>query len=197
LSRRAELRTTIAAIVASDDLENEHLDDALTWIDSGAPVYRTAKPATPPKHVVSYSLLVDPDEPAVLLIDHRLSGLWLPAGGHIEPDEAPDVAAARELTEELGVDPEPLAPCGPQPFFLTVTTTAGPAPSHVDVSLWYAFAGSTDMRLVVDEREVKSARWWRLDEIEAAASVGFDPHMPRAAAKLRGLLAEAADPTAP
>lgn len=196
MSRRAELRTTVAAIVATDDLERQHLGDALTWIDSGAPVYRTAKPATPPKHVVSYSLLVDPDGPAVLLIDHRLSRLWLPAGGHVEPDEPPGAAAARELNEELGVDPEPLAACGPQPFFLTVTPTVGPAPSHVDVSLWYAFAGSTDMHLVIDEREAKGARWWRLDEIEATASVGFDPHMARAAAKLRGLLVETADPAA-
>ncbi|MGI9614240.1 MAG: NUDIX hydrolase [Acidimicrobiales bacterium] len=194
MSRRAELRATVAAIIASDDLEDEHLDDALSWIDSGAAVYRTAKPATPPKHVVSYSLLVDPVEPAVLLIDHRLSRLWLPAGGHVEPDEAPDVAAARELSEELGVDPEPLAPCGRQPFFLTVTPTAGPAPSHVDVSLWYAFAGSAEMSLVVDEREARAARWWRLDEIEAAASVGFDPHMARAAAKLARLLAETSGP---
>ena len=191
MSRRAELRTTVAAIVAADDLEGEHLDDALAWIDSGAQVYRIATPATPPKHVVSYSLLVDPNEPAVLLIDHRLSQLWLPAGGHVEPDEPPDVAAARELTEELGVDPEPLAVCGRHPFFLTVTPTVGPSPSHVDVSLWYAFAGSTDMRLVVDEREANGARWWRLDEIDAAAVAGydFDPHMARAAAKLERLLA--------
>jgi len=38
---------------------------------------------------VSYLLLVDRPAGSVLLCDHRLSGLWLPAGGHVEPGEHP------------------------------------------------------------------------------------------------------------
>ena len=34
---------------------------------------------------------------------HRL-GLWLPAGGHIEPDEDPIEAVLREVREETGLD---------------------------------------------------------------------------------------------
>jgi 8-oxo-dGTP pyrophosphatase MutT (NUDIX family) len=39
----------------------------------------------------------------VLLHRHRKQGLWLPPGGHIEPNELPDDAARREVFEETGL----------------------------------------------------------------------------------------------
>lgn len=39
----------------------------------------------------------------VLLHRHPKLGLWLPCGGHIEPNELPDEAAVREVHEEAGV----------------------------------------------------------------------------------------------
>jgi 8-oxo-dGTP pyrophosphatase MutT (NUDIX family) len=39
----------------------------------------------------------------VLLHWHAKLGRWLPPGGHIEPNELPDEAAAREVIEETGV----------------------------------------------------------------------------------------------
>ena len=39
----------------------------------------------------------------VLLHRHRKLGLWLPPGGHIEPNELPDEAAVREVEEEAGI----------------------------------------------------------------------------------------------
>jgi 8-oxo-dGTP pyrophosphatase MutT (NUDIX family) len=39
----------------------------------------------------------------VLLHMHRKLGLWLPPGGHIEPNELPDEAAIREVEEEAGI----------------------------------------------------------------------------------------------
>jgi len=39
----------------------------------------------------------------VLLIHHKKLKLWLPPGGHIEKDETPDEALAREIKEELGL----------------------------------------------------------------------------------------------
>ncbi|MFO7544229.1 MAG: NUDIX domain-containing protein [Trueperaceae bacterium] len=40
----------------------------------------------------------------LLLHRHRKLGLWLPCGGHVEPNEIPDDAAVREVREEAGVD---------------------------------------------------------------------------------------------
>ena len=42
-------------------------------------------------------------EGKVLLHLHHKLGMWLPPGGHIERDELPDEAAAREVLEETGV----------------------------------------------------------------------------------------------
>lgn len=39
----------------------------------------------------------------VMLHRHRSLGLWLPCGGHVEPNELPDDAAVREVFEEAGV----------------------------------------------------------------------------------------------
>lgn len=39
----------------------------------------------------------------VLLHPHRKLGIWLPPGGHIEPNELPDAAALREVEEESGL----------------------------------------------------------------------------------------------
>ena len=40
----------------------------------------------------------------VLLHRHKKFGTWLPAGGHIERDELPEIAAVREVKEETGLD---------------------------------------------------------------------------------------------
>lgn len=48
----------------------------------------------------------------VLLHRHRKLGLWLPPGGHIEPNELPDEAALREVEEESGLIVELVGPRG-------------------------------------------------------------------------------------
>jgi 8-oxo-dGTP pyrophosphatase MutT (NUDIX family) len=48
---RAAIRDEVASILPLDELEETHRSDTLAWIDSGATLCRTAKPATPPKHL--------------------------------------------------------------------------------------------------------------------------------------------------
>ena len=138
-----DFRDLVSGLVAAiEPLDAREADDrraSLAWIDSGAPLCRTAKPATPPQHLVAYAVAVDPDRRQILLADHRQAGLWLPTGGHVEPGEHPATAARRELHEDLGIDRVPLGG-DDTPVMVTVTTTAGTVtPRHVDVSLWYAF----------------------------------------------------------
>ena len=61
------------------------------------------KPDVPPKHLVSYFALVDEARGKMLLVDHKLAGLWLPSGGHVEPDEDPRATVVREIAEELNL----------------------------------------------------------------------------------------------
>jgi len=42
----------------------------------------------------------------VLLHQHKKLGMWLPCGGHIDPNELPDEAVKRESIEESGVEIE-------------------------------------------------------------------------------------------
>lgn len=42
----------------------------------------------------------------LLMLYHDKLGMWLPPGGHIEPNELPDEAAVREVWEETGVEVE-------------------------------------------------------------------------------------------
>jgi 8-oxo-dGTP pyrophosphatase MutT (NUDIX family) len=168
----------LAAIHPLDDTERQHLADAIAWVESGAPLCRIAKPATPPKHLVSYFAVVDGEN--ILLVDHRNAGLWLPTGGHVEADEHPRQTVIRELFEELGLAAE--AGAIDAPVMLTVTETVGLTAGHVDVSLWYVVPGDRTHALRFDAEEFDSVRWFGFDEVPLQRA---DPHLGRFIAKLR------------
>jgi 8-oxo-dGTP pyrophosphatase MutT (NUDIX family) len=176
---RAAAEAALVAIDPWDEVERAHRDDALTWVRSGAGIWRTAKPATPPEHLVSYFLLVDPDAGACLLVDHRKAQRWLPTGGHVEPGEHPATTVSRECVEELGI-PARLLDGVPNPFFVTRTVTGGLDPGHTDVSLWYLLRATVDTPLTPDPTEFHAARWFPLSALPTPA----DPHLPRLVAKL-------------
>ncbi|MEZ5247633.1 MAG: NUDIX domain-containing protein [Acidimicrobiales bacterium] len=183
---RAITRGLIADVAPHDTIEKEHLAVVLGWIDSGAALWRTAKPATPPMHLVSYAVVIDPGTDRVLLVDHRLAGLWLPTGGHVEPGEHPAHTSRRELGEELGISPDPHPRVGDRPLLVTVTTTVGTDTPHDDVSLWFAFIAPADTPIRPDPGEFVDTRWWPIGEIEHRPGTRFDPHLPRFLEKLTG-----------
>jgi 8-oxo-dGTP pyrophosphatase MutT (NUDIX family) len=183
------LRRLLGGITPYDDLERAHLATADAWLASGAPVYRTRKPDVPPTHLVSYFAVLDeesgPAGPAgrLLLVAHRGAGLWLPAGGHVEPAEDPWRTVRRECREELGISAVPATGFGPVPFFLTVTATRGPG-THTDVSLWYVLRARARDVVSYDEQEFAAIRWQTPDEVLAEPPGTLDPHMHRFTGKL-------------
>ena len=190
------VRDLVAAIEPADDRERADQDDCLAWLASTSDIYRRAKPATPARHLVSYALPVDVRDGRTFLVDHRLAGLWLPPGGHVEPGEDPAATARREAREELGIEAD-FAVAREAPFFVSVTRTvpvAGPAATpadraahrgHTDVSLWYLLAGQLGMPITLDDREFAGGRWWAADEVVSADAALFDPCFGRFLAKLR------------
>ena len=174
----AAIHDLVANITPLDPLEAEHIADTLGWLEDTDDVFRRSKPATPSRHLVSYVVLLDHHNFDVLLVDHVNSGLFLPPGGHVEPDEHPTDTARRECREELGIEVS-LVGNEVDPAFLTVTRTIGLDPSHTDVSLWFIGEGSRRMRLTIDEIEFRSARWWSLNEVASADEKDFDPHFHR------------------
>lgn len=98
---RQQIHDEVNQISPWDDLEQGHIADALAWIASGVNIFRIAKPDKPPKHLVSYFVLIDPDHRSLLLGDHIKAQLWLPNGGHVEPNEHPRDTVIRECMEEV------------------------------------------------------------------------------------------------
>ena len=170
------VHSVVSALRAGDDTEAEHRSLVLDWLGGTDDVFRRVKPATPDQHLVSYVVPVDPRDGAILLVDHVNAGLWLPPGGHVEPDEDPWLTAAREIDEELGLDG---AGVSKEPAFLTVTRTVGIDSGHTDVSLWYVLPCDRDQALVVDAVEFRGVRWWSRDDLVAADPGRFDPHFSR------------------
>lgn len=177
LESRAVIRRELESIRPLDALERQHKSEALAWVDSGAPLFRTAKPATPPRHLVSYFAVVDGE--SILLVDHKNAQLWLPPGGHVEQGEHPRDTVARELREELGFAPaHEIA----EPLMLTCTTTVGLTSGHTDVSLWYVVFAARSQAMAYDAQEFDSIKWFGFSEAPLDRS---DPHLERFIRKLR------------
>ncbi len=173
---RERIRVEVASIQPIDDKERTTQIQVLDWIDSGNVLCRTEKPATPKKHLVSYFVVIDGDY--VLLVDHINAQLWLPTGGHVEPDEHPRETVLREAKEELGLSAEFLLD---QPIFLTSTETVGKTSGHTDVSIWYAIKGDRTRGYQVDRSEFKAIRWFHKEDIPVDKT---DPEMSRFVKKL-------------
>jgi 8-oxo-dGTP diphosphatase len=174
---RNEIADEVRSISPFDATEESHIVNALRWIESDAPIFRIEKPATPNKHLVSYFACVT--EAKVLLVDHRNAGLWLPTGGHVEPNEHPRETVVRELQEELSlaVRNEEVG----SPLMITISETVGTTAGHTDVSLWYVLRIDPNARLKFDETEFHDVRWFDFDSIPFDRA---DPHMRRFVAKL-------------
>ena len=171
----SDVRALVERLPVPDAVALEHRDRALAWLASTDDVFRREKPATPASHLVAYCVVVDPQSGDLLLADHRLAGLWLPTGGHVEPGEHPADTVRREVVEELGVPADFLVP---DPVLLTWTPTVGPD-SHVDVSLWYVLSAARDTGFAWDAREFRAVRWWTRDAVRSVPADVAEPHLGR------------------
>jgi 8-oxo-dGTP pyrophosphatase MutT (NUDIX family) len=113
-------------------------------------------------HLTGSALVVDPDRAAVLLTLHPLVGRWLQLGGHIEPEDATLVAAARrEAVEEGGIHDIDIdsAPLRLDRHRVRCRNAGGGHDllDHLDVQfLVTAPRGSREQR----SRESLDLRWW-------------------------------------
>ena len=176
---RAAIREEVELIQPLDRLEQETKLDVLAWIDSGVELCRTEKPATPPKHLVSYIAVVDGEY--ILLVDHINAELWVPTGGHVDPGEHPRDTALREAQEELSLRGEFLRE---GPVFVTITETVGKTAGHTDVSLWYVLRGDRKSSLKFDDSEFYDAKWFYTGDVPLDRA---DKHMSRFLQKLQAV----------
>ena len=178
---KLQIKQLIQSIKPLDTLEAEHISNAIEWIDSGVEIFRIEKPATPPKHLVSYFVLIDPEKKMIMLVDHIKAGLWLPAGGHVEKDEHPNATVEREIQEELHM---PADFVNTNPFFITQNVTIGKTPGHIDVSLWYVLKADSAKEIDYDPGEFNGYKWFGYEEILKTDISKLDPQMHRFTKKL-------------
>lgn len=167
-----------------DNVERSHQEDVVRWLRSGANPFRLKKPDIPPKHLVSYFVIIDPNHCSMLLVDHIKAQLWLPSGGHVNLNESPQDAVIREAKEEFGIRAIFLNN-NPKPLFVSVTETVGLTPGHIDVSLWYLLRGSIHNTPKYDRSEFSDVEWYTFDEIFETNPIIFDPHLQRFTTKLK------------
>lgn len=180
---RQLIKQSVKSIDPFDDIESTHKLDVLNWIDSGVPILRISKPDNPPKHLVSYFVLLDMTNKSILLIDHIKAKSWLPTGGHVEINEDPIDAVIREAKEELQINASFDTPFGKNPLFITVTKTKNDN-VHTDVSLWYVISGSSKDVYKFDTKEMNGYKWFSFNDILAMDTNLLDPHMHRFVNKL-------------
>ena len=183
-----DIRQLIDTLMPGDEMERAHLESTREWARSTDDLFRRdSDEGTPSPHLVSYFLVLDRTG-RILLGDHRKSGLWLPAGGHVEPGEHPVDTVTRECREELGIDAQFHPDHGRTPVLLTVTDTVPvDGRSHTDVSLWFVLLAEETDAIEPDPREYHRVRWWTREEIEGSGKASFDPHQMRAVARLAAI----------
>ena len=177
-----EISVLVRSIEPFDDLERQQIDSTVGWIDSAAPIFRIKKPDVPKKHLVSYFLIFDEEKRKVLLVDHKKAKLWLPSGGHVDPDERPKDTVIRECMEELNIEADFWRE---DPLFITVTETVGLTAGHTDVSLWYVLRGDSEQSYVYDPGEFNTIEWFSFEDIPYDRA---DPNMKRFIQKLERLV---------
>ncbi len=111
----------------------------------------------------------------VLLRKHDKFKIWLSVGGHIELDEDPNVAAIREVKEEVGLDVVLYKDEGAVPSFLNETDKSLIPPQfmlfhpinekHSHVVFVYFGTSNTD-QLVLSETEItEDCRWFTKEDL--------------------------------
>lgn len=183
---RLAVRNRVMAVSPADDRETADRAEILDWIDSGAPLFRTAKPATPPRHLAVYAAIIDDGARSMMLVDHKKAQAWLLPGGHVDPGEDPRWSVEREAEEELGLSPKFHERFG-QPFFCSITETRG-ADAHTDVTLWFVLKGDPAARIRPDLGEFNQVRWFSIEGTDWSEEC-YDPHMKRFVSKLQATLA--------
>jgi 8-oxo-dGTP pyrophosphatase MutT (NUDIX family) len=155
LATRAVRDHVLAAVRARtpvDDRERLSIERFLAEIEPLADPFSELAPV----HVTTSAIVVG--SRGVLLHRHRVLGVWVAPGGHIDPGETPWEAVVREAKEETGVA---VTHHDGEPRLIHVDVHAGPY-GHTHLDLRYLLDGEADPAPPPDESQ--EVVWFSFDE---------------------------------
>jgi 8-oxo-dGTP pyrophosphatase MutT (NUDIX family) len=119
-------------------------------------------------HVTAAAVIARPDASSFLLVHHRRLDRWLQPGGHVEPEDATVLdAARREAREETGVSALEVANGG---RILDLDVHEIPRfpgkPPHVHYDVRFLFTAEPSAPIMFEADEVRDARWFTRREID-------------------------------
>lgn len=172
---RAPLVARLGQYHPHDAREVKHKEAVVAWLAKAQrPLDRTVYT---PGHATGSAFVVSTEKRLALVYHHKL-GRWLQPGGHAEPGETDlAITAAREATEELGIEVHPDALTL---FDLDVheipSCDAAPAHLHFD----FRFLGIVPPSPLRPGDDAADARWFTVTEAHALT---LDRGLERAIAK--------------
>lgn len=125
--------------------------------------------------------IVHPESERVLLRYHDKYDMWLVPGGHVELDELPEVAAIREVKEEVGLDVELFSRPMPDvddperqslivPEYMDIHSIS---PDHRHIAMiYFATSQTTDVVEPDNHERSRGIRWMTKQELLAAEDIG-------------------------
>lgn len=128
-----------------------------------------------PVHVTGSGVLTG--RRGVLLLKHRKLGIWVQPGGHLEPGETPWEAAARETSEETGIEVLHAAgdvaggPAGAPRLAHVDVHPAGDGHTHLDLRYMLEPSGDDTPRPPAGESQ--EVGWWGWEEACELADPGL------------------------
>ncbi|KKQ48514.1 MAG: NUDIX hydrolase [candidate division TM6 bacterium GW2011_GWF2_38_10] len=132
------------------------------------------------KDFTATGYVVNETKTKILVIFHNKLQKWLPAGGHIEPNELPHEAAIREVFEETGIqanilsDDHDMGLLGvvdcqiPRPYSVLyqIIPASQKDLEHIHVDFVYVLQAQ-EATCSINKSEVKKAQWMNYNEILA------------------------------
>lgn len=164
-----------------DDAERAHQLAMIDWLRGSDAIDPFDRNVFDPGHATGSCFVLSSDRRAALIFHANLK-LWVQPGGHAESGESDSaVVAAREASEELGVEVDP---AGAELFDLDVHRIAprNGLPSHMHFD--FRHMAVIEPVELVPSSDAAEAHWMTRDEI---AAIGVDVGVRRMADKAVGL----------
>lgn len=134
-----------------------------------------------PGHFTASAFILSPDKSSLLLIHHSKLHRWLQPGGHVDPEDADVIAAARrEIREEVGLTEVELMLPGVFDADIHPIPARAAEPGHEHFDVRFLFRSPTWEAQAASD--AKDHKWLKLGEITEQFS---DKSVMRAVGRLK------------